>query len=65
MILIETIQNKIEVIVFKFENKIRRLFNLYCDSCRHYSRYEEGCQSDYFCDNGYCDHGINCQKGLL
>lgn len=62
MILIEHIQNKIEVILFKIENRIKRLFNLSCRPCGHYSRYNEECSSKYFCDNGYCDHGISCQK---
>lgn len=62
MILIETIQNKIEVILFKFEYKIRSLFNLSCISCGHYSRYNEECHSEYFCENGSCSCGISGLK---
>jgi hypothetical protein len=62
MISIETIQNKIEVILFKFENKIRQLFNLSCIPCGHHSRYNEECWSEYFCDKGYCSDGISRLK---
>lgn len=62
MILIESIQGKIEVSLFNFENKIRRLFNLSLTPCGNYSRYNEECHSEYFCENGSCSDGIGGLK---